>query len=188
VIAVKYPLSPEAKFPAALETVRMVLSRDDRLAGEDLLLVGESAGGNLALSTLQEDEEIRRRTRGLVMIYPFLDLTLSGESAEKYKDGYLLTRGLLDWFAKCYLETADRTDPKVSPLLCSSVELPPSLVIVGEFDPLRSDAVRFAESHENSLLHVYPGMIHGFLQLRSICSARDRALKEISAFVNSVKG
>jgi acetyl esterase/lipase len=187
VVSIGYPLSPEYKFPTARNSVVDGLSSRAVAAGSSFVLVGESAGGNLALGALQGSEILASRCEGLALVYPFLDLTLSGESVRQYESGYFLTKGLLEWFVGCYLTSSvGASDPAVSPLFGRMEGLPPSLVLVGEFDPLRSDAVRFANAHPGARIEVFAGMIHGFLQLRGLSPARERALASIISFVRSV--
>lgn len=187
VISIGYPLSPEHKFPVALECVRAALSSNGLVDEESFVLIGESAGANLALAAVQSDPALLKRCRGLVLAYPFLDLTLSGETVKEYESGFFLTKRLLEWFKGCYLEPdSDARDPRISPLFGDTFGLPPSLVVVGEFDPLRSDAIRFADKHPNARLEVFSGMIHGFLQLRGLSPARNRALDLIIDFIRSL--
>jgi acetyl esterase len=188
VISLGYPLSPESKFPSALDSVCYVLSESDLVAAKSsLVLAGESAGANLTLAAVQTDSRLRERCLGLVMAYPFLDLTLSGETVEEYANGYFLTRRLLEWFVSCYLGPESHPkDARISPLFGKIKDVPRSFVLVGEYDPLRSDAIRFADSNEQVELAVFAGMIHGFLQLRGLLPARDRALDMIIQFVSSL--
>lgn len=188
VISVDYPLSPESGFPDALTDLHMALAGKEMCGGRRLVLFGESAGANLALSILQNYQDVRQKCVGLVMAYPFLDLTLSGRSTDMYAEGYFLTRKMLEWFKCCYLGSSDveSGDPRVSPLFGNLASLPPSFVIVGEFDPLWSDAVRFAEAAPGCELRIFAGMLHGFMQLRSLCGARHLALDDIVRFVVAV--
>jgi acetyl esterase/lipase len=187
VMSVNYPLSPESKFPSALEKLREALLQDELLRGRNLAFVGESAGANLALSLVQQEPRIRSRCAGLVLAYPFLDLTLSGDTVKEFATGYFLTRDLLQLFVDSYTdEHTDPEDPRVSPLFGDMTNLPDILTIVGEFDPLRSDATRLSERNSNARLEVFCGMLHGFLQLRTVCSARREALDHAVDFINAL--
>lgn len=186
VTSIGYPLSPEHTCPVALDVVEHALGDSEFTGGSPFVLIGESAGANLALSTLQNSPVLSKRCIGLVLVYPYLDLTLSGESMEEFKDGYFLTKGLLAWFGQHYIGPDFKAeDTRVSPLFGDMTDLPPALTIVGEFDPLCSDAVRFSERHAGTRLEIFPGMIHGFLQLRGLSPARNRALRLINDFVRS---
>jgi acetyl esterase/lipase len=183
VVAIGYPLSPESQYPVALTAVREQL---ERLASEDRLiaLCGESAGCNLALAAFQASATVRERTCSLVFAYPMLDLSLASESTRELGSGYFLTRELLEWFIHSYAPNSSVTDPAVSPLLGDLTALPPTLTLAAAYDPLRGDAERLAASSSAVKLSVYPGMLHGFLQLRDITQSRTRALDEIISFVS----
>lgn len=186
VISVGYPLAPEYRYPKALDALSEVIEKIS--SSRSIVLCGESAGGNLALALVQQNETIRQRCAGLVLAYPFLDLSLTGRTIQQFADGYVITRELLAWFVENYLggETSP-SDPHVSPLFDRLDNLPPSLTLVGEFDPLRSDAERFSAGNNNSELEIFPGMIHGFLQFRGLCSSREIALQRISRFIRSLE-
>lgn len=187
VISLGYPLSPENNYPTALNVVTSAITRNGLVSGAPYVIMGESAGGNLALAALQNNKRVAENCIGLVLIYPYLDLTLSGKSAEEFGEGYFLTKGLLQWFAECYVgESSDVQDSRISPLFGDMNGIPPALAIVGEFDPLVSDATRFAELHPGTRVEIFSGMLHGFLQLRGLSTTREKALKAIAEFIQGL--
>jgi acetyl esterase len=148
-------------------------------------IAGESAGANLAIASLLEDAELREACRSVTLLYPFLDLSLSRPSVTELGEGYFLTKKMLEWFVKSYLrEGADPSDPGASPIFASGIaELPPTLIIVGEFDPLLDDAREAHRLIPGSELKVVPGMLHGFLQMRKVIGARAKYLRIIGNFI-----
>src|SRR5262249_47816893 len=91
------------------------------------------------------------------------------------------------WFYDHYLgKTADRTDPRASPLRASNLRgLPPALVITAEFDPLRDEgeayAARVREADVPVTLTRYDGMIHGFFTMGPLLAQGRDAVAEAAA-------
>lgn len=185
VYVLDYPLSPEAVFPTALDRVGNAL----RSIGEmyqHIVLVGESAGANIAASVVLRDALIRERVKGLVFLYGWMDLRLDSRSHHRLGKGHVLTTAILDWFADQYTQNNQslRKDPEVSPLLHPDLScLPPALCIVGEFDPLLDDMIGIHKAVPNSQLRVVRGMVHGFLQFRTVYRKRIPILRAISEFI-----
>jgi acetyl esterase len=186
VVSLGYPLSPEHPYPAPPKAVLGQLERFASESDASLALCGESAGANLALVAWQASPILRERVKALVFAYPMLDLTLSSEAVRKYRSGYFLTRDLLEWFVRCYAPDVRPTDQEISPLFGDNSQLPPTLVLAAEFDPLCGDAEAIAAVAPNAELSVYPGMLHGFLGLRGITQFRTQALEQIVRFLRSV--
>lgn len=183
VVSLGYPLSPEHPYPTPPRAVLAQLERFVSGSDTSLVLCGESAGANLALAAWQASSALRERVKALVFAYPMLDLTLSSQAVREYGSGYFLTRELLEWFVKCYAPDTKPTDPNISPLFGDNSQLPPTLAIAAEFDPLRGDAEALAAAVPTVELSVYPGMLHGFLQLRGITQFRAQALEQIVDFL-----
>jgi acetyl esterase/lipase len=167
--SIDYRLAPEHPFPAAvddgLEAYRALVEGGAEPART--IVCGESAGGNIALSTL-----LSARDRGLPMpaalllFWPQTDLTLSGESLEYNRGRDFLTMSLIESSARMYLGGADQRDPRASPLFANLEGMPPTLVQVGERDMIRSDGERLVSALEGAgvvaRLEVWPRAVHGF--------------------------
>lgn len=184
-----YPLSPEDGYPVALNSVVDAIQWVQAQGGQEFFIVGESAGGNMAVAALLEERHLLTSCKGIVLLYAWLDMRLTAPSVSSLGTGHVLTKGILEWFSRQYLGARRHSHaphPSVSPLTSASLgSLPPSLCIVGELDPLIDDARGFAAKTNNSQLVVVPGMVHGFLQFRSIYSGRKHALSNILRFLAS---
>ena len=186
-----YRLAPEHVFPAglddALDAYRGLLDRGVNPAR--VALMGDSAGGGLALALALSIRDQGLPMPGkMVLISPFIDLTLSGESLQRNaKADPMLS---LDWiYAKTpmYLGDTPADHPLASPLFADLHSLPPTLVQVGTEEILYSDserlAARAAECGWDLTLSVWNGLFHDFQMMGDILPEADQALAEIAAFV-----
>ena len=197
-VLVDYPLSPEARFPAALlecaEIVRHI-ARHGAPWGLDpdrIVLAGDSAGGNLALATamLLRDAGEAAPPRGILAAYPATDLRLLQTPA--YADAeHGLSLDDMRAFRDLYLrDPADRLNPLASPLLGECAGLPPTLIQLAELDPLRAEGEAMAErlraAGTATTLQVTPGVLHGFLRLGSRVDAAVAATDSAGAWLRQV--
>jgi acetyl esterase len=200
VISVDYRLSPEHKFPAALEdsyAATMWAAANAERLGIDahrIAVGGDSAGGNLATVIA-----MRCRDAGVpalaaqLLIYPVTDLSsFETGSHRELGEGYFLTRAGMQWFTGHYLASADQAHhQEVSPLLAPDLSgLPPALVITAEFDPLRDEGEAYAQRLRQAGVPVtvtrYPGMIHGFVSMRGVLTGGRQAIQEAAEFIRSI--
>lgn len=152
VVNVDYHLSPEHKFPVALEecydTVKWVHDNAAALGVDAGLIAvgGHSAGGNLAaaLSLLARQ---RREFPLVLQVLDYPPLNLSVDPAEKATGDRMLTPKVQAFFTACYIRSAgDTADPLVSPLLSRDLAgLPPALIISAELDPLCREDGEYAQ-------------------------------------------
>jgi acetyl esterase/lipase len=154
VISVDYRHGPEARFPAAIDdgfaAVQWVAANAEALGGipGQLAVAGWSAGGNIAAVVCQLARDAGGPAiAGQALITPVTDCDMSRASYEENAEGYILTRGLMEWFWNHYADPADRADPKASPLKARDLSnLPPALVVTCEFDPLRDEGEAYARA------------------------------------------
>lgn len=156
VVAVDYRLSPEARFPQALEDLEAAFEWVQTQPGMDptrLSVAGDSAGGNLVaglvVRLLGRGEAVppERRVKKQALVYPVLDLTSSsGDSYAKYGDGFGLTNASIAYYVASYLGPSPAcppTHPEASPLFVGDERvkaLPATLLVSARADPLLSDA------------------------------------------------
>lgn len=143
-----YRIAPEHAFPAALEDCRaaweMLLSKGFR--PENIVIGGDSAGGNLALVLTQELVAQGRPPAGVVAISPLTDFTFSGASMrENAARDPILPASRGPDVARWYLAGADPEAPGASPLFAEWGTPPPMLFHYGETEILRDDSTRMVE-------------------------------------------
>ena len=202
VVAVDYRLSPEYRFPAAVEdcyaATRWVAANAPRLALDPrrIAVGGDSAGGNLStVMCLKSRDEGGPALALQVLVYPVTDLaSFDTASYSEFAEGYNLTRAEMEWFRGHYLaRIEDAQSPYASPLLAPDLRgLPPALVITGECDPLRDEgeayARRLAEAGVEVTCARYGGMIHPFFSLGGVLSQGRRAIEQVAAAVRECGG
>jgi monoterpene epsilon-lactone hydrolase len=188
-LMVNYRLAPEHRYPAAADdcyaAYRYLL--ESGYAPGQIVIAGDSAGGNLTLSTL-----LRARDLGLplpcaaVALSPLTDVTLTGDSISR-NDGHdpVFTAAVVAKLAPLYLPSGVMpSDPYVSPLLGELTGLPPILLIVGSSELLLDDSVRFASKCPSAAVTVWHDMPHVF-PLFPFLRETDDAINRISTFLDA---
>lgn len=178
VISVDYRLAPEHRFPAAVDDSERAWQhvRDNPGAygvdADRLAMGGDSAGGNLTAAVCR-----RLRDAGAPMpimqllIYPATDFMARGGSMDQNATGYVLTRDRIASMGEIYLgDPALAEHPDASPLLAADLcGLPPALVQVAGYDPLRDQGIAYAEKLKAHGVEVrlieYPSVVHGFMRM-----------------------
>ncbi len=142
-LLVDYRLAPEHPFPSAIDDARTVYKwlLAQHVDPARIMICGDSAGGGLALITLQmlRDEGLPLPSAG-VAISPLADLTHSVESRFT-NDGIdpLVTMDLIQMIGAAYCGPLDPKLPRISPLYGDWTGLPPLLIFAGEIEMLRDD-------------------------------------------------
>jgi monoterpene epsilon-lactone hydrolase len=194
-LVIGYPLAPEHPVPAAPEAAVSAYRWLKKQGFENVAVVGESAGGGLALVTLAQiaaDKDLPQAVAGVVLS-PWTDLSLSGASmTDPCVEDPILSRDMLADAAKAYLGSADARDPLASPLFGSFAGLPPLLIQVGSDEILLDDSMRFARAASDAsvpvTLEIWNGLHHVFqLNNSDLLSAR-RALDRVGLFLGEAFG
>jgi monoterpene epsilon-lactone hydrolase len=143
VLLVDYRLAPENPFPSAIEDAlaayKWLLAQ--QVDPAKILICGDSAGGGLALVTLQQlrDEGLPLPAGG-VSISPLADFTHTVESRVINSDrDPLVTMDLIAALGVTYCGEIDPKDPRISPIFGNWSGLPPLLIFAGEIEMLRDD-------------------------------------------------
>ena len=193
--ALEYRLAPEHPFPAAVQ---------DAFAAYDWLLhntpnaarlfvMGDSAGGGLALALLMKlRDEGRPLPEAAVTLSPWTDLALTGKSLQSNAAADpMLSADHLPAFARYYLAGADPRTPYASPLYGDAGGLPPVLIQVGSDEILRDDSLRMAEklqSHNpRSRLEVWPRMPHVWQLFAPVLPEARQAIAHIGDFISNAQ-
>lgn len=196
VVSADYRLAPEHRFPAALDDAWTVLTWLHEHAGElgvdpgRLAVAGESAGANLAAGAARrahaDPVAAHPRLRAQMLAYPALDGALATASYDELGTGFGLTREQMRWYWDAYAPGGAARAPEASPLRAYSLAgLPPAVIVQAELDPLLDDGLDYAQrlraAGVEADVHVWPGMVHGFLRYRGLLDDAHAALDEAAA-------
>ena len=200
-IAVDYRLAPEHKFPCAIEdavdSVNYIFNNSENLKfnKNKVVLCGDSAGGNLAfLMSIYAKKKIVPRFSGQILIYPWIDLTMSRPSMDIKLEGILVEKETLLYFSEHYLnEKEEQVDWRVSPILYPDLSnMITTFIYSAGIDPLvdEGDALRRRlSSFGNEVYYkLYPGQMHAFasniVNLPTALQCIDEASKAIRSIFN----
>jgi acetyl esterase len=194
VAAVRYPLAPEHRFPAALEdcvaAVRWLVAEGARyrLDPSRLAIGGTSAGANLAAAvTIRARDERFAAFAAHVLVYAPLLSGSETTSMQAGGDWVFLDRAGVEWCWSHYLvEPAAGLDPLASPLRVQDLHgLPPALILTGELDPLRDEgelyAARLRSAGVPATAIRVEGAPHGFFSLGAHIDVAERARRNVVA-------
>ena len=175
-IAIDYRLAPENKFPSALEdaldATNQIIKNFKELNFDKnkVVVCGDSAGGNLALLiSIYSKIKIIPKIHGQILIYPWVDFTMSRPSINIELNGILVNKKTLLYFAAHYLKNEnDITDWRISPILFPDLsDLPPTYIFGAGIDPLVDEGEalsRRLRSFNNEVHYkLYPGQMHAFV-------------------------
>ncbi len=192
VLSVDYRLAPESPAPTAhndcFAVYRWVLEQgyDPAL----ITLAGDSAGGNLALSTAIRARDANLPLPGsIVMMSPALDLAGEGASHKTEPEPPLLTRQLMGFFNAAYVLDGDLSSTSVTPFSSNLHGLPPVLVHVGDWELLRDDSItiteRLRQAGVEAELKVWPGMVHCWQLFAPMLEEGMQSLHEVADFIRA---
>lgn len=190
-----YRLAPEHPFPTALEeclaAYRWLL--DQGYQAKDIVIAGDSAGGNLTLATLQHLKAANQPLPSCaVLLSPFLDFTLSGASAlGNAPHDPIFNLAFAVGIRGFYAPAETYSQPSVSPLFGDFSGLPPLLFQVGSTEMLLDDSVRAAARADAAgvpvQLEIWKRLPHVFQMIAALPQAR-AAAQRIQRFVNDHTG
>lgn len=196
VVSVDYALSPEAKFPRALEEVAAVVRHIAQHGAEwgldpaRIVVGGDSAGGNLALGTaLMLRDTSGPSLRGILANYPVCAADFDTPGYREFgPGGYFLTEEKMRFYWQAYLpHEADRFHPWAAPLHGDCRGLPPTLVHLAELDLLTHEGLAMTERLRAAGVtvecEIFPGLIHGFLRNMATVSGARAAIAKAGAWL-----
>ncbi|BAK97890.1 putative hydrolase [Oscillibacter valericigenes Sjm18-20] len=170
VLTFEYRLAPEHPYPAAVEDGLRAWNYLMQLGygARDVVLAGDSAGGNLALVLCHRLKAAGRMLpAALILMSPWTDMTTSGPSyTERAAIDPMLTAEYIHGVRAVYAGNRDLRDPSLSPLFGDFTGFPPTLIQVGTHEILYSDAERLRDAMLSSgtecRLEVWADMWHVF--------------------------
>ena len=192
VLSFDYRLAPEHPFPAATEDVMKVWDylMLQGYGAKDIIVTGDSAGGNLALAlTLRLKGEDRILPRTLVLMSPWTDLTCSGESyQDKAELDPVLNKAYIDRMIQSYAANRNLKDPFISPIYGDFKDFPSVYIQVGENEILYSDSLMLYQALKEAGVAVkmdeYPGMWHVF-QMSPVKASKE-AVNKIADYIYDI--
>ncbi|WP_326567757.1 alpha/beta hydrolase [Amycolatopsis rhabdoformis] len=205
VVFPEYSLSPEARYPVAIEENYAVAKwaaehgAEKGLDPSRIAVAGDSVGGNMtAALTILAKQRGDVRFLQQVLFYPVTDAAFDTESYHQFATGYFLQRDAMKWFWDQYTtDEAQRAEITASPLRASLedlADLPPALVITGEADVLRDEGEAYTAKLRQAGVAVtaarYAGAIHDFVMVNALreTGAADAAIKQAISVLRTAFG
>lgn len=199
IISVNYQKAPEHPFPIPFDdcftTLNWVRDNADELNIDitRLCVAGDSAGGNLASAVA-----LKARDEGIplalqILIYPCNDRNFDTPSYIQHATGYGLSTQAMKWFWDQYLQgnNSDK-NPYAAPMQAATFkDLAPAVIITAEYDPLLSDAQKYAQLLSDDGVAViyreYEGMIHGFFSYMAVTPKSQDAIDFVAEQVKALR-
>jgi acetyl esterase len=196
VVMVDYRRAPEDPFPAAfddcLAATREIAARSHDFGGGPLVVAGDSAGGQLAISVAMASRADGPELAAQLLLYPVADVrgdyrdpaaNAPYPSRAERVEGFGLTTPEMAWFADQY--GADADDWRVSPLAGQFAGLPPAVVHTAGFDPLRDEGNALAEAlgrADVSVIHrEFETLPHSYFSYGGVSAAAEQAATAAAA-------
>lgn len=182
-VFVDYSLSPEVRFPIAIEQAYSAtcwIAANGSVLGLDgsrISVVGNSSGANMAtVVCMMAKARGGPKIASQVLMRPITDARCDTASYREWADGYFLTRSMMDWFWSNYLESNEqRRLHLVSPLQATRDQLkglPPALIQTAECDVVRDEGEAYGRALASAGVDVssirYNGLIHDFGMLNPL--------------------
>lgn len=199
VLGIEYSLSPEYKFPVALDEILLVLKwlKDDvhklkepafNIDPERIVLGGDSAGASLSMGVALSFKE---NLSGLLLIYGWFGLRDSCSARLFGCQDVGMSEEDLTFYQDSYLDSPeDLTDLRLDVLKANLSGIPPVCLIAADMDPLRDDSTTLAALLEqagvSSELHLHKGVLHGFLHYSRMLDVAVTALDQGADFLRKV--
>jgi len=203
VVFPEYSLSPEAKYPTAIEQCYEIMcalpsllqKQGCRVNLNTLTVAGDSVGGNMAtIMTIMAKYRKGPKIHKQLMFYPVTNACFDTESYRKFACDYYLYRAGMMWFWNQYTTSRkDRDEITASPLRASIEELkglPDAMILNGEADVLRSEGEDYARKLRKAGVEVtairYQAIIHDFVVLHALdqTKACRAAMDSCTAWIN----
>jgi len=181
-----YSLSPEAKYPTALEEIYSVLqylynsAEEFNIDKNNIAIAGDSVGGNMAtVIAIKAKKSGGAKLKFQCLFYPVTNADMDTKSYELFKDGPWLSKKAMEWFFDSYAPENIRNNIYISPLKAQEddlKDLPPTLIVTAENDVLRDEGEAYGRKLELAGVDVLNirmnGTIHDFLMLNVLAESQ----------------
>ncbi len=203
VVLLDYKTAPEYQYPVQLNEALDLwneLTENRGYRAENIVIGGDSSGGNLALAMmLKIRDEGRKMPAGAFLLSPWTDMTMSGKSyAQNYRKDVEIGERKADLTDKkrkmlmksdiySFIGDADRTSPYLSPLFASYEGFPPMFFAVGESEMLLDDTLGVVKKLEDANIPVIcdrkPDMFHSYVLYKNMMPESRESYLQIKRFV-----
>ncbi len=192
VVSVDYRLCPEHVHPAQFQDSWTAVNWIVKEFDTPIILAGDSAGGNLAAAVAHHARGRLGNVLGQVLIYPGLGGDGSQGSYIEHAQAPLLTRDDVTFYEKIRCGgAAPQNDPSFAPLQDTDFsDLPPTVVVTADCDPLRDDGPAYCEKISATGGHAHwinePGLVHGYLRARHSAKRAADSFERISVAIEAL--
>lgn len=186
-VCLRYPLAPEHPYPAAPDAVFEAYRAQVASGDVPAAIGGDSAGGNLALLTLQRARDAGLPLpRAVVLIAPLVDVSADLEARFGQAEGeVLIPPAWAKRLKPMYMAGADPSAPGVNPAAADLRGLPPTLVHAAQGEALVQDANFLVERMDEATLDLWPGLPHVWHINAGVAPAATQACAELGAFIKA---
>lgn len=197
VVGVDYSMSPEVRFPRAIEETVAVIRWLRKSAAalnvdpDRIALGGDSAGAAMTIAACMKlrDAGEPDAVKAMLLNYGAYDAECSNESYRRYGEGgYMWGHGEMAAFWGNYLGDTPKTDPLACPIHADVRGLPPAFSAVPDCDVMYEESIAMTEKLRRagvkSHVAIYAGATHSFLEAVSIARISDRAFAEASRWLS----
>lgn len=183
VVFPEYTLSPEAKYPTAIEQNYDVLQQLKEVAEEKnldinkLTVAGDSVGGNMAtVMAIMTKQRKGLTINQQLLYYPVTNAEFDTDSYNQFAENYFLAKEGMKWFWDQYTTgPKERAEITASPLRASIEDLkglPSAMILNAEADVLRDEGEAYANKLREAGVEVtqmrFQGIIHDFVMVNSM--------------------
>lgn len=193
VIAVNYQKAPEHPFPEPFNdcyaSLEWVVNNAAELGVDtnNISVGGDSAGGNLAAAVaLRARDEKLVSLASQLLVYPCTNMDFTTDSYQRLAEGFGLSTKAMQWFWDQYIQDKRHAEnPYACPARSATFkDLPPTVLITAQYDPLISDSENYKKLLENDNVPVvykqFDGVIHGFFRAPEITPVSREAITFVS--------
>jgi acetyl esterase len=202
VLGVDYPLSPEARYPAALDQI-VELADWLHAGGAEklgidptrLAIGGDSAGANLSVATALRlrDRGTADLVQGMLLNYGAFATECSDEAEARFGGpDAVLQRAEMNHYYEAYLGADGVAEPEAyaAPLLADLAGSPPAFLAIPECDLLAEQSYAMADRMKDAGVDVtsvvYRGATHSFLEAMSVAQVARQAIEDGANWVSRI--